>query len=337
MRVRAFAKINLSLRVLGMRAGGYHELQTIFQSIALHDTLTIRAARGPFRLTCDDPDCPSDDTNLIWRAAERLWTVSGRQRDVRDISIDLVKRIPRQAGLGGGSSDAAAALRALGRLWRVDQARLRATAAEMGADVPYFLEGGTALGLERGDRLFPLIDYPPAWVVLVLPGFGVSTKDAFGWFDQMGGGRAADASRAEREAFIPNLRGCRQPSGSARLPPSRRGFGEPPKLAGKFPASGGGKGSPSRYLAIPELQNDLEAPVAAHHPQIARLVRAMRQAGAFHAAMTGSGSAVFGLFGRRTAAASAARALRGPASARPLQTLVTRTLNRMRYRALARI
>ena len=77
MRVRAFAKINLSLRVLGLRADGYHELQTIFQSIALHDTLTIRAARGPFRLTCDDPDCPPDDTNLIWRAAERLWAVSG--------------------------------------------------------------------------------------------------------------------------------------------------------------------------------------------------------------------------------------------------------------------
>ena len=124
MRVRAFAKINLSLRVLGLRADGYHELQNVFQSIALHDTLTIRAARGTFRLTCDDPDCPSDDTNLIWRAAERLWAVSGRRGSVRDISVDLVKRIPRQAGLGGGSSDAAAALRALGRLWHVDEARL---------------------------------------------------------------------------------------------------------------------------------------------------------------------------------------------------------------------
>src|SRR5712691_10563891 len=139
MRVRAFAKINLSLRVLGQRADGYHELQTIFQSIALHDTLTIRAARGPFRLTCDDPGCPSGGTNLIWRAAERLWAVSGRRGDARDVAIDLVKRIPRQAGLGGGSSDAAAALRALGRLWRVDEARLRVTAAELGADVPFFL------------------------------------------------------------------------------------------------------------------------------------------------------------------------------------------------------
>ena len=296
MRVRAFAKINLSLRVLGLRADGYHELQNVFQSIALHDTLTIRAARGPFRLTCDDPDCPSDDTNLIWRAAERLWAVSGRRGSVRDISVDLVKRIPRQAGLGGGSSDAAAALRALGRLWHVDEARLRATAAEVGADVPFFLEGGTALGLERGDRLFPLIDYPAAWVVLVLPSFGVSTKEAFGWFDQMAGGRALQASR-RRSAERLALR-----SGES--------------------------------LALPDLQNDLEAPVAAHHPQIVRLVRALRKAGASHAAMTGSGSAVFGLFSSRVAAAGAAGALCRPASPRPL---VTRTINRKRYRALARM
>src|SRR3979490_3293128 len=98
MRVRAFAKINLSLRVLGTRAGGYHELRTIFQSIALHDTLTIRAVRGPFRLPCDDPNCPADSTNLIWRAAEALWTAAGRRGLPRDVSIGLAKRIPLQAG-----------------------------------------------------------------------------------------------------------------------------------------------------------------------------------------------------------------------------------------------
>ena len=110
-QVRAFAKINLSLRVLGVRPDGYHELRTILQSIELHDTLTIRAVPGPFQLTCDDPECPSNSTNLIWRAAEQLWTASGRQGSPRDISIDLAKRIPLQAGLGGGSSDAAAVLR----------------------------------------------------------------------------------------------------------------------------------------------------------------------------------------------------------------------------------
>ena len=125
MRVRAFAKINRSLRVLGTRPDGYHELRTIFQSIALHDTLTIRAIRGPFRLTCDDPACPVDDTNLIARAAARMWRAAGRRGAPRDVAIDLRKRIPMQAGLGGGSSDGAAALRALARRWRVSDAEGR--------------------------------------------------------------------------------------------------------------------------------------------------------------------------------------------------------------------
>jgi 4-diphosphocytidyl-2-C-methyl-D-erythritol kinase len=294
MRVRAFAKINLTLRVLGVRPDGYHELRTIFQSIALHDTLTIRAVRGPFRLTCDDPDCPSDATNLIWRAAERLWAAAGRRGSPRDISIHLAKRIPLQAGLGGGSSDAAAALRALARMWRVDEARLRATAAALGADVPYFLEGGTVLGLERGDLLFPLIDQPAAWVVLALPPFGVSTKEAFGWWDQTAGGRTSSRFRS---------------AGS----PARRS---------------------RESVLLPELQNDLEPAVAAQHPQIRRLIRAMRRAGASHAQMSGSGSAAFGLFPRRTDAVRAAEAL-DSRSGRGTITMVTRTLNRPSYQALA--
>jgi 4-diphosphocytidyl-2C-methyl-D-erythritol kinase len=207
MRVRAFAKINLSLRVLGVRADGYHELRTIFQSIALHDTLTIRAARGPFRLTCDDPGCPADDTNLVWRAAERLWKAAGRRGQVRDVAIDLEKRIPVRAGLGGGSSDAAAALRALGRLWGIDERKVRGVAAAIGADVPYFFEGGTVLGLERGDLLFPLLDRPAAWVVLVFPGFGVSTKEAFGWTGRFILRPGASKGRRTSWSTIPKPRG----------------------------------------------------------------------------------------------------------------------------------
>ncbi len=94
-----------------------------------------------------------------------------------------IKRIPLEAGLGGGSSDAAAALRALGKIWRVDTADLRAIAPTLGADVPYFLEGGTVLGVERGDVLVPQPDAKPAWVVLALPDFGVSTAEAYKWFD----------------------------------------------------------------------------------------------------------------------------------------------------------
>jgi 4-diphosphocytidyl-2-C-methyl-D-erythritol kinase len=279
MRVRAFAKINLSLRVLGTRPDGYHELRTIFQSIALHDTLTIRAQRGPFRLTCDDPACPSDAANLVWRAVDCMWMAAGRKGAPRDIAIDLVKRIPLQAGLGGGSSDAAAALRALGRLWRVDDSAVRRAAVELGADIPFFFEGGTVLGLERGDLLFPLIDRAPSWVVLALPGFGVSTKEAFGWWD---------ASRPARP-------------------------------------------TPSDLSAPADLVNDLEVHVAAHHPEIRRIVRALERAGASQAAMSGSGSAVYGIFPRRGNAERAAAVL----ATRSRRTVVTKTLSRSKYHVLA--
>ena len=298
MRVRAFAKINLSLRVLGARADGYHELRTIFQSIALHDTLTIRARRGPFRLTCDDPTCPSGDANLIWRAAERLWKAAGRGGAPRDIAVDVEKRIPLEAGLGGGSSDAAAALRALARLWRVGGGEVRAAAAELGADVPYFFEGGTVLGLQRGDLLFPLIDYPAAWVVIVFPGFGVSTEKAFEWWDRAH--EASGAGRAEVDE-LGESRGSRRSSGSHAL------------------------------RSQSEFVNDLEAPVAARHPPIKRLVTRLRRAGASHAAMSGSGSAVFGLFARRSDAARVAASLGAGAH----RAVLTRTLNRSRYQTLA--
>ena len=272
-RVRAFAKINRSLEVLGVRPDGFHELRTVFQSIALHDTLAIRAVPGAFQLTCDDPGCPADRSNLVWRAAEQVWKAAGRRGVPRDVSIQLTKRIPLRAGLGGGSSDAAAALRAFGRLWRVKPDHLRVIGSSLGADVPYFFEGGTVLGLDRGDLLFPLVDAPRAWVVLVIPSFGVSTKDAFAWFDR--------------------------------------------DVGPKRPA----------LRAI----NDLQAVVAKRHPEIGRLVRALERAGAQHAAMTGAGSAVFGLFSTRTAAQRAASLL----SKRGSRTIVTRTVDRAACQALA--
>jgi 4-diphosphocytidyl-2-C-methyl-D-erythritol kinase len=277
MRVRAFAKINLSLRVLATRDDGYHELRTIFQSIALHDTLTIRGIHGPFQLTCNDPACPADETNLVATAAGRLWAAAGR----RGAALDLRKRIPMRAGLGGGSSDGAAALRALAARWRVGDAKVRAVAATLGADVPYFLEGGTVLGLERGDLLFPLIDPPRAWVVLVLPNFGISTKDAFEWLDQDRG-----------------------------TPPVR---------------------SVRKKLRPAEIVNDLEAPVLARHPEVGRIISALRRAGAVQSAMSGSGSAVFGLFSSKESALVAANRL-ASASRR---TLLTRTLTRQTYQLLA--
>ena len=184
--INAFAKINLTLRVLGARADGYHNVQTVLQSIALHDTLTFRTARGAFRIECDDPACPTDRTNLVWRAATLVWRATGRGGQPRNAVVRLVKRIPLQSGLGGGSSDAVAAIRGLAALWRADLPRPRqhAIAATLGSDVPFFLQGGTALGLERGELLLPLADWPLAWVTLVIPPFGVSTKDAYGWWGE---------------------------------------------------------------------------------------------------------------------------------------------------------
>ena len=298
MRVRAYAKINLSLRVLAARPDGYHELRTIFQSIALHDTLTIRAARGPFRLTCDDPDCPADYTNLIWRAADAMWKAARRKGAPRGVAIELQKRIPMHAGLGGGSSDAAAAVRVFARMWRVDEGRARAIGRELGADVPFFFEGGTVLGLERGDLLFPLIDRPPASVVLVFPDFGVSTREAFAWWDAIANARVGRPFRGRRAA-----------------------------------ASGHPERVPLRGRVGRELVNDLEPVVSERHPEIARIVTRLRNAGASQAAMSGSGSTVFGLFRSHAAAGRAARALR----ARSRQAQVTTLLNRVRYQRLAAI
>lgn len=188
-RVRALAKVNLSLRVVGVRPDGYHELRTIFQSIALHDTIEIRRRPGPLALYCDDPACPSGASNLVWRAAAAVWRASGRRGAPEGAGLLLTKRIPMEAGLGGGSSDAVAAIRALGALWGVDTNRQRHIAVSLGADLPYFFEGGTVLGLDRGDRLFPLAEAPVRHVVLVKPGFGVSTRDAFGWWDRASEGR----------------------------------------------------------------------------------------------------------------------------------------------------
>jgi 4-diphosphocytidyl-2-C-methyl-D-erythritol kinase len=280
MRVRAFAKINRSLRVVGVRPDGYHLLRTTFQSIALHDTLVISERRGPFRLTCDDPACPVDDTNLVWRAAELTWRAAGRRGAPRGVSIDLDKRIPMQAGLGGGSSDGAAALRSLGRLWRVRRATQRELAATLGADVPYFLEGGTMLGVDRGDRLTPMASPRPQWVVLVIPPFGVSTREAFGWWDREHRGQTGVRPRSDPR---------------------------------QTPA------------------NDLESVVARRHPEIAQIVTALKKAGAAQAAMSGSGSAVFGLFGRENAALDAATKMFAPGR----RTIVTRTLDRAAYQRLA--
>ena len=185
--VHAPAKLNLDLRILGRRIDGFHDLQTLLQSIALHDTLIFTRCRGPMTVGSQSSGVPTDKKNIVWRAAKVLWREIGRQGDPKGVAISITKRIPMAAGLGGGSSDAAAALRGLCSLWEVSPSgkRLRELAASVGSDVPYFLIGGLSSGFDRGVRLRRLSDLDQYWVVLASPTFGVPTALAYKWFDQL--------------------------------------------------------------------------------------------------------------------------------------------------------
>jgi len=294
LTVRAHAKVNLDLRVLGVRADGYHELRTVFQTIELHDTLVCSDVPGPFTLKCKAPGVPLDNRNLIWKAASALWTALGRAGDVRDAVVTLDKKIPVEAGLGGGSADAASALIGLGRLWGgAPLSLLREVGATIGADVPFFLSGGTALGLGRGEEIYPLVDLPPHYVVIVRPPFGVSTAEAYSWYDE---DRAAGVRENREFQLLP-------------VP------------------------WPTRAA---QMINDLEPPVVRRHQEIGVLKATLRELGATAAAMSGSGSAVFGLFLSRSAAEKALR----PLAKGGTKALVTRTLTRAEHerrgRAVAR-
>lgn len=182
VRLSAFAKINWDLRVLGRRPDGYHELRTLFQTITLHDTLALTKSREPgIRLQTDDPNLPTGADNLVCRAIDAIGCEIGLRFG---IDARLEKRIPVARGLGGGSSDAAAALIGMLRLTgqKVPLARLIEIASRLGADVPFFLFGGRALGVNRGDEIYPLPDAPQRAIVVVSPrDIGVRTQDAYQW------------------------------------------------------------------------------------------------------------------------------------------------------------
>jgi 4-diphosphocytidyl-2-C-methyl-D-erythritol kinase len=283
--LRPPAKINLTLHVGPARADGYHDVRTLLQSIALSDAVIVTARKGPFALAARGPGVPEDRTNLVWKAAEVLWRAIGRTGDPRDVHIKLDKQIPMEAGLGGGSADAAAALSALNVVWEGRRSRrdLMNLARLIGADVPFFLHGGTALGVGRGDELYPVDDITRLGVVVIKPSFGVATADAYQWLDL---DRASEAA-----------------------------VGRGPAAANEVDV-----GWPSGPL---RLENDLQAPVARRHSDIGAMMDALRKAGSIGAGMTGSGSAVFGLFSEM-AAKAAVRQLHRP----EWLVLLTRTLGR---------
>ncbi len=274
MCLPAFAKVNLALHILAKRPDGYHELRTVFQTISLHDTIILSLQRRPDieLVVSGDPAlsaAPSAE-NLAYRAVDAL----RREFRIRSgVRIELGKCIPIGRGLGGGSSDAAAALGGMLRLTgrTLPPARLAEIAASLGADVPFFLYGGRALGVSRGDEIYPLPDLPARAVVVVSPrDIVVSTRDAYAWYDR------------------------RKPSRQL----TNRG------LASKLWRFCALCWSPQED----SLANDFEAAVFRRHPRLAKLKRELLKRGAVEAALAGSGSAVFGIF---RSPAQARRAARG--------------------------
>jgi 4-diphosphocytidyl-2-C-methyl-D-erythritol kinase len=271
IKLHAFAKINLGLRVLGRRADGFHEISTIFQTVTLCDRLTFEAtADKRLELICTDPDIPTDDSNLVLRAAKALRVRYGVSRGVR---VRLEKNVPAGGGLGGGSSDAAATLLALSHLWglKTDACELSELSARLGADVPFFFTGGTALGTGTGTEIEPLEDAPKTHLVVVTPAVRVSTAEAY---------EALDAPALTK------------PNGLVNLSVSR--------TEADF-----------RDSLCDVMSNDFEAVVVRLYPEIGRARDALLSADAARASLSGSGSSVYGVFESELEAGRAAEALGG--------------------------
>jgi 4-diphosphocytidyl-2-C-methyl-D-erythritol kinase len=260
VRIPAFAKINLRLDILGKRADGFHELRTIFQTVSLYDELRLRSTRWPgITLSIRGNETLSQEPsrkNLVYRAVEALRSELSLRGGVE---IELTKKIPAGRGLGGGSSDAAAALVGYLRLMsrNLPAARLMEIAASLGADVPFFLLGGRALGVNRGDEIYPLPDISRQAILVVSPkAIHVPTPEAYRWL------KAKPLRLTKSAANHKLFEFC----------------------ALCWSAQGSG------------LSNDFERAVFRRHPRLGKIKRDLLQRGAAEASLAGSGSAVFGVF-----------------------------------------
>lgn len=255
----SFAKINLILRILGKRRDGYHTLETVYQTLDLHDDLIFRffpdQQRFHLVLNVGDSDIPPDDTNLIYKACHLFHSVYPFSTRVE---VDIFKRIPVKAGLGGGSSNAAVTLIALSRYlgWPLSRAKLLSLARTLGSDVPFFLYGGTAYGSGRGEKVRKLPDWPSAPVLLVHSNFPCSTPAIYRAFDD------ANLLTRRRDSIKIHL---------DQRPESLREF-------------------------VSLIENDLEQVVFAQYPELDSIKKKIADMGAVTVSLTGSGSTLFALF-----------------------------------------
>jgi len=315
--VRSFAKINLGLRIGPARTDGFHELLTVYQTIALHDVLRVSALRGSgIEIVCADPRVPRDESNTCWRIVERAMTAL---RAKGRVVIEIEKRLPVQGGLGGASANAVATFLALERALKktLPTAERLRLAAAVGSDLPLFLVGGTILGIGRGEQVYPLPDLPPIPCVVVIPEVGISTPKAFA---DWGGGRDTGAPARE----------LTESASSDRMSKLGRELSawlsEPYSSAPSHLLARGGRAeNPLLALVRAGIKNDFERVVFPEYPELDEAKRALVRAGAKYASLSGSGSAFYGLFASRAAAATAAIKLRKQGwEARATSTLTRR-------------
>jgi 4-diphosphocytidyl-2-C-methyl-D-erythritol kinase len=311
----SFAKINLGLAIGPRRADGFHELRTVYQTLELHDRVRVEVGNGRgIEIRCGHPAVPENESNTCHRMAELALAALGARRRV---TIQVEKRLPVQGGLGAASSNAAATLfgleRALKtRLAQADRLRL---AAEVGSDVPLFLVGGTVLGLGRGEEVYPMEDLPALACVVATPEVSVSTPQAFADWDKLAGADAA--GKLTGGAGSDRINACSHTM-SAWLSGSPTGV----------PAKGGDRAEALLLdLVRTGIENDFEQVVFPQYPELRDVKSALIASGARYVSLSGSGSAVYGLFRSPASAAKAAARLRKhgiPAQA-------TKTLPRREY------
>ncbi len=330
--LRSHAKINLGLYIGAPRPDGFHALATVYQTLEMHDLVTVTARRtgqSSIRITSNDRRVPTDNRNTAWKMAERGLQLLGVSAEVE---IHIEKRLPVQGGLGAGSANAIAAMIGLEADLGIDPRRSSAQrleiAAQVGSDVPLFLIGGTILGLDRGQDVYPLPDIEPVWCVVATPSVGVSTPQAFrdwdalcaaeGLTQEASADKLKELSRAYASAFAESIPKGRQAGSSG------------------VPTNGGDLAGPQESALVRTgitswIQNDFERVVFRQHPSLAEIKRLLAAAdspeAALHASLSGSGSALFGLYLTREMAEAACARLQAAGVASTL----TRTLPRPEY------